>query len=166
MSKLASYIGMVVTLGILVDLMTTTFELARVDKGLNSSLTSTSQLVSIEQAVTKKNAALPGVLKTTDEMNGQLRGIESTTASTRKNIDLIAALNAGTLQLNVEQAAIASNSGKALGAVITDLAQLERATSSLGTELGTLDHVVQQDRANLDQMKSDTATMNQKTPGV
>ncbi len=166
MSKLVSYIGMVVALGILVDLMTTTFELARVDKGLNSSLQSTSQLVSIEQAVTKKNAALPGVLKTTEQMNGQLKGIASTTAATRNNINLIASLNAGTLQLNIEQAAIASNSGKAIGAVIQDLAQLQKATSSLGKELASLDHVIQQDRANLDQMKSATATMNQKTPGV
>lgn len=166
MSKVGSYIGMIVTIGILADLMTTTFELARIDKGLNSSLSSTSQLVSIEQTVTQKNQALGGLLKTTQQMSKQLGGLADTTSGIHQNISEIGQLNADTLKLNIEQESIAANSGQTLGQVIASLTSLEHATQSLSTALSGLDRVIQEDRSNLDQLRSATRTMDQKTPGV
>ncbi|MDQ0189615.1 hypothetical protein JI721_09030 [Alicyclobacillus cycloheptanicus] len=166
MSKIGHYIAMIVTIGILADLMTTTFELARVDKGLNTSLRTTAQLVSIEQAVNQKNAALAGVLRTTKQMSSQIATLEQAAAATRRNIVSIDQLNADTLKLNTEQQAISTNSAQALGKVIGGLTSLEKATASLGQSVSALDKVIQQDRANLDALKADTDTMNRKTPGV
>ncbi|MCF8563962.1 hypothetical protein LLE49_04325 [Alicyclobacillus tolerans] len=164
--KIAGYAGMLVVAGLLAQTMVTTQYLAKIDKGLNSSLQSTSTLVSIEGSIIKKNQALSGVVDTTKQMSKNLNATLAVSQAIDGHIHLIDKYNADTLGINRQLVGLGSSSGQTLQGVSSNMSQLAHATQSLGNSISTLDQLIQQDRKNLDQMKTYADEMNNKTPGV
>jgi septal ring factor EnvC (AmiA/AmiB activator) len=164
--KVLGTIGVVALFGILTQTLVTTYYLAKIDIGLNSSLDSTRRLVSVEHAIIDKNKALADVIQQTAHMDQQLQTTLETTQTIEQHILRINDLNAATLTINRRMAAVGAAGTRTLSDVSSAMASLNQATMSLGNYLAVLRQVVMQDRANLDLMKQYTDEMNQKTPGV
>lgn len=166
MLKVLGYVGMTVVVGLLVQTMVTTYYLGKIDKGLNTSLDSTTQLISIQKAVVEKNASLTDVINTTRAMDQQLQLTLKATQGIRANILRINELNGATLQLNQNMLASGTESNQSLASISSGMNQLKQSTEDLYTALARLKQITQQDRSNLQQMKTYTQQMNQKIPGV
>lgn len=164
--KVLGYLGMLVIAGVLGQTMVTTYYLAQIDQGLNSSLKSTNNLIQIQNSIVHKNQALQNVVSTTSEMAKQLTATLQQTVIIDQHIHSIDALNADTLAINRGLVTIGNQSGQTLSSVTGNMRQLTQVTQGLNNSITRLDQLIQQDRANMDLMKSYADQMNQKTPGV
>lgn len=164
--KILGYLGMAVAAGLLVQTMVTTYYLAKIDSGLNTSLDSTGSLITIQEAIIDKNHAVKDVITTTKQMDKQLEGTLAVTQGIRTNIKLINDFNAATLDLNQNMVTSGSASGQSLQTISSGMGQLKQSTEQLFNALVNLNQITTQDRNNLRQMKSYTEQMNNKIPGV
>lgn len=164
--KILGYTGLVAVIGLLLQTMATTYYLGKINSGLNTSLQSTSQLISIQNAVIEKNQSLHDVIATTKAMDQQLQTTLQTTQGIRSNILKINEINAATLEVNGRMAVSGSNSNQSLEGISTGMGQLRQSTEALYNSLVKLNELTGRDRANLHQMKAYTDQMNQKVPGV
>jgi type VII secretion effector (TIGR04197 family) len=163
---LLMYLGMCIVVALLVQQMVTTYYLAKIDVGLNSSLHSTSQLASIQQAIIDKNKALQDVVTTTKAMDGQLGVTLQTTQTIDVHIHRIDDLNVSTLKVNQGLVGLGQQSGSALTTTASSLQQFSESISKLKTYLSQLNQTIQSDVVNIHDMKAQTDTMNSKVPGV
>lgn len=166
MGKVMGYVGMTVVVGLLAQMMVTTYYLGKINVGLSDSLDSTKRLIGIQQSIIEKNKALEQVVNTTKEMDTQLVSTLAVTNSIRTNILKINELNGATLQLNRNMEVFAGQSGVSLQAIAKSTGQLQTSTQSLHDSLTKLYRYIDRDRANLQQMKAYTDQMNAKVPGV
>lgn len=164
--KILGYLGMVAVAGVLAQTMVTTYYLAQIDHGLNSSLKSTKDLIQIQNSIVHKNQALQGVVNTTQDMAGRLDATLQETNMIDQHIHMINALNAQTLAINHGLVTIGNQSGQTLSNVANNMQQLSQETAGLNNSITRLDQLIQQDRANMDRMKAYADQMNSKTPGV
>lgn len=164
--KVLGYLGMLVVAGVLAQTTVTTYYLAKIDAGLHSSLQSTTDLIQIQNTIVHKNQALQGVVLTTQEMSKRLDATLKLTQIVDMHIHSIDALNADTLTINRGLVTIGDNSGQILSKVSTNTGALAQTTQDLSHSMGQLDRLIEEDRANMDQMKAYADQMNQKTPGV
>lgn len=164
--KVLGYVGMAAVVGLLVQTMATTFYLAKIDQGLSTSLDSTSQLITIQQAIIEKNQSLQDVINTTHQMDSQLLLTLKATQGIRTNILQINQLNGASLELNQGMTVSGKESNVSLGSISAGMAQLKQSTEQLYNSLARLSQFTKQDSANLHQMKLYSDQMNQKVPGV
>lgn len=162
--KVLGYAGMLVVAALLAQTMVTTYYLAQIDAGLNSSLKSTTGLIQIQNTIVHKNQTLQGVVQTTAEMANRLKGTLSQTELIDENIHNIDALNSDTLAINQGLVNIGNKSGQTLSGVAQNMKQLAQETKGLSNSLTDLNQLITQDRVNMDQMKGYANQMNQKTP--
>lgn len=164
--KVLGTIGVVALFGVLAQTQVTTYYLAKIDIGLNSSLDSTRRLVTVEQAIIDKNKTLGTVIQQTKQMDQQLASTLSETLTIEQHIFRINDLNAASLTINREMAQVGNAGAQTLTDVSDTMSKLNQATLALGNYLASLRQVVLQDRQNMDLMKQYTDEMNQKTPEV
>ncbi|MCI0183774.1 hypothetical protein [Sulfoacidibacillus ferrooxidans] len=164
--KIIGIIGILAVCGGLGLTIPTTIQLAKIDTSLNRSLRSTEQLVAVQQAVVQKNKNLDQVLTLTKQLNASLLPTVTTTSQLEKNIADIDELNQVTLHTNDEMKSSSSISGQNLGDIADYMQSLLRSINTLATSVHSLNQVVASDQTNLDQMRTATAQMDQKVPGV
>jgi hypothetical protein len=164
--KVLGTIGVVALFGVLAQTLMTTYYLAKIDIGLNSSLDSTRRLVAVEQAIIDKNKTLGTVIRQTEQMDSQLGQTLQQTLTIEQHIFRINELNAATLTINRNMAQVGGTGAQTLADITNTMTNLNQATLSLGNYLMALRQVVMQDRQNMDLMKQYTDEMNQKTPEV
>jgi hypothetical protein len=160
------YAGMCAVVALLGQQMVTTYYLAKIDTGLNSSLHSTKSLATIESAIIDKNKALRDVTSTTQAMDQQLMLTLSATQTIDTHIHKIDELNAATLKINQGLVQIGQQGGTTLTTTATSLQQFADSISTLKSALAQLDQTIQRDAGNLHDMKAQTDMMNRKVPGV
>ncbi|WAH36142.1 hypothetical protein [Alicyclobacillus dauci] len=164
--KVVSLVAMAAMAGVLAMTVPTTFQLAKMDTGLSSSLHSTTQLVSIESSIIQKNKSLHSLIQTAHLMKAQLQVTDSVTAKLETNINTINHLNQQTLEINQSISKGANTSAQNLADIAASMSALYSATSSLSKTLQSLNGIVQGDTNNLSQMRDATAQMNSNVPGV
>ncbi len=164
--KILGYTAMGVLTAVLAVTVHSTIALARVDTGLNRSLSTTSELAGIEQSIIQKNEALGSVIQTANAMNVRLSETLAATRAIDKNIHSINRLNDETLTKNKQMAAGTDSSGQILTKIAEHAKQLQAYINALNTYLSTLNQVTASDRSNLAAMEQNTQTMDSKTPGV
>lgn len=164
--KVLSYIGMTVVVLLLVQTMTVTYQLSKIDSGLSKSLDSTSRLLSIQRSIIQKNEHLQAVVSTTKAMDQQLGQTLRATETVHVHIARINDLNASTLKLNQEMVQYGNKSSSDLMIISQEMSHLTHAMGELHAVLGKLSYWLQQDQSHLEQIKGYTEQMNQKTPGV
>jgi hypothetical protein len=164
--KVLGTIGVVALFGVLVQTLVTTYYLAKIDIGLNSSLDSTRRLVAVEQAIIDKNKTLGTVISQTQKMDQQLGQTLQETLTIEQHIFRINELNGATLTINRSMAQVGSAGARTLADIGSTMAGLNQATLALGNYLAALRQVVIEDRRNMDLMRQYTDEMNAKTPEV
>lgn len=160
------YVGMCAVIALLGQQMVTTYYLAKIDTGLNSSLHSTKSLATIESAIIDKNQALKDVASTTQAMDQQLMLTLAATQTIDTHIHKIDDLNGATLHINQGLVQLGQQGGSTLTTTASNLQQFAKSISTLKTSLAQLDQTIQTDASNLHDMKAQTDMMNRKVPGV
>lgn len=165
-AKILGYTGMGVLTAALAVTVHATFALAKVDIGLNRSLSSTAQLAQIEQSIIQKNHALGGVITTANEMNQRLNATLTATNGIDTNIHSINRLNKATLVKNQQMQSGTKQSQQMLAQIAQNAKRLKADIDSLNQYLSTLNQTTNADKSNLSAMEQDTQTMDSKVPGV
>lgn len=160
------YVGMCAVVALLLQQMVTTYYLAKIDTGLNSSLRSTASLATIESAIIDKNHALRDVVATTQGMDRQLGDTLQATQTIDAHIHKIDDLNGATLQINQGLVKLGQQGGASLTTSAASLRDFSTSMAQLKASLSQLDQTIQSDASNLHDMKAQTDTMNRKVPGV
>lgn len=164
--KIMSVAGIVIVLGLLATTVPTTIQLSKIDISLNRSLSSTAQLVDVQNAIIQKNKSINQVVSITKQLSNNLSQAGNITKLIHKNIIAIDQINGETLNTNLQMEGLAGNSGNNLSVILQNMKSLLGAAQSLSHSIQTLDGVVQNDNNDLNQMNAATKEMNQKIPGV
>ncbi|MCL6453774.1 MAG: hypothetical protein K6T78_09225 [Alicyclobacillus sp.] len=158
--------GMVVVAGLLAVTVPTTVSLARIDRGLQSSLQTTQELARVQSGVIENNRSLGPLLRAAQQMQRNLVQTQQVTEDLNRNIATIDQLNAATLRINQAIAGGAHGSANNLQAIASNLKSLDAATASLAKTLRSLDQLVAEDETGLAAMRAAADEMNAKVPGV
>lgn len=166
LKKTISILAVLLLSGLLINGITMTQQLKKIQTGLEENIESMEKLNQVQASIIDKNEELSHMLITVRNIDQSLVEITDKTSKTLTLLSTVVDYNASSLSLNNQMVGSSNQSKEQIQTVQASLAELSPYLNDLDQLLSQLSRTADQDKKHLESILKSTETMNSKTPGV
>lgn len=138
--------------------------LARLERGIGHNVTAARAVLTAQQVILDRNAALREMAEVTGRIGGGLEGLLATSGDISRQIGVMEEANRSTLALNEAMEGNNAASARDLRRVVAALKEMNQSAAGIRDSLAALASTARADVDYLEAIRVNTARMNKATP--